>query len=196
MTGKNHVSSNIASGMILGSAGCVLNTYQGPFASIVHCVIDFIYRNLILPQDGLPWFCWVTTSAAMFILGSLLPDTDNEGSSLTPVIRLPFEHRTWTHTMWAVCLLLLPVFWYRVLFWLAFGYFLHLFWDSLSYCGVCYFYPISKYRVYASGAKVKINHPCKVYRVGATSETVLMAVLWTSAIFITGFTAYILLVLK
>jgi membrane-bound metal-dependent hydrolase YbcI (DUF457 family) len=58
----------------------------------------------------------------------------------------------------------------------AFGYFLHVFGDSFSYGGVCWFYPFSRYRVYPSGAMIKRGRHLRCYRVGLPSEGIFVAV--------------------
>ena len=116
----------------------------------------------------------LAVSIGLLFLGSLLPDIDSEKSTLGRYFYLPVRHRTLTHSV----LFLLPfiiggVFWTPFL-WLAFGMFTHLFCDSLSKAGVCWFWPVSKYRRYGSGAFVKREHWLKLYESGHWSEFVVL----------------------
>lgn len=83
---------------------------------------------------------------AFYFLGLLLPDCDSEKSFISHIVRLPFEHRTWTHTVWAVLLFVVAGFFYKPLWGLALGVFVHILMDSLSVLGVCWFYPITAYK--------------------------------------------------
>ena len=118
----------------------------------------------------------ILIAIVLFAFGLLLPDIDQENSLLGRIIYLPIRHRTWTHTIWIVILLSLCMFASPVFFWLAFGYALHIFFDSLSKGGICWFYPISRYRAWASGAQVKKNHFIYFYRTGEASETIVMVI--------------------
>ena len=106
----------------------------------------------------------------MFWMGSLLPDIDSHSSTFGQHVHLPFKHRTWTHSIWACLLLLLPAIytpWFR---WLLLGYVLHLIGDAVSAAGLCFLYPIQKYQEYASGAFVAPGHKLKLYRTNDGSE--------------------------
>lgn len=116
---------------------------------------------------------WIVGLGSMFFgmgFGALLPDMDSKSSLLGRYIHIPLKHRTWTHSIWAL-LLLLPICWLGPLFrciWI--GYVLHLMFDSLSACGVCFFYPFEKYREFPGGAKVKMHHKLKLYHTSQKSE--------------------------
>lgn len=122
--------------------------------------------------------CYSALVLILFYIGTLLPDIDNENSMLGRHFHLPLEHRVWTHAIWIPALLFVGSYYVRALFWLGLGYILHLFWDSFSYCGVCYFYPFSKYRKFGNtGAKVKRKHILKIYRAGKPSEYVVVTII-------------------
>lgn len=94
----------------------------------------------------------------LLLIGSLLPDIDTDRSLLGQYVHLPIEHRTWTHTIWVCFALLCVSFVFKPFIFLFFGYFTHLFMDSLSVGGVCWIYPISNYRRYGNNAKIKYYH--------------------------------------
>ena len=103
----------------------------------------------------------------LFLLGLVLPDCDHDKSLIGRIFYVPLEHRTWTHTLWFVLLFGIIGLFFRPFLWLSFGYFLHLFCDSFSRCGVCWLYPITRYKHYA-GAKIKRGHFLYFYGGGAT----------------------------
>lgn len=115
-----------------------------------------------------------TINVFSFLTGCLLPDCDCEKSTIGRIIYIPVKHRTWTHTVWCLVPLILMGFAVSCFFWLAYGYLLHLFFDSLSKRGVCWFYPISQYKTWSNGAQVKKNHKFYLYRTGKTSEMVTL----------------------
>ena len=96
-------------------------------------------------------------SFMFLLLGLLLPDIDMPNSTLGKHFYLPIEHRTWTHTVWFMALFGIIGYFFHPIMWVAIGIFLHLFCDSFSRCGVCWLYPITKYRHYGN-AKIKNNH--------------------------------------
>lgn len=123
----------------------------------------------------------LAAGGCLFVIGSLLPDIDQKELKWAKRLGLHgfIEHRTWTHSIWpllAMALLswFLPIFW-----WLFAGYAGHLFWDSFSRAGVCWFFPFESYRSYPSGAKVKKGHNHWLYRVGKPSELVVLACIIT-----------------
>lgn len=177
MMGKSHIVVNTCSLIILES-GLLLTQYA------YHGVGSELLKNgaMIVSRFVFPkpiFSMYMLLCLLLFYLGTLLPDIDSKNSLLGRFIYLPVKHKTWTHTIYGPFLIFVGSVWYLMSFWLGLGYILHLFWDSLSYCGVCFFYPFSKYREYNSGAKVKVNHKFKIYRTGKTSEYVVVAVLVT-----------------
>lgn len=128
----------------------------------------------------------ITVCTAFFTLGCLLPDIDQEKSVLGKIFYVPVRHRTWTHTIWMVLLLSVGAIFVPWLWWLTCGCTLHIFFDSLSKGGICWFYPISQYKTWASGAQVKKNHWIYLYRTGETSETIVtMLVVFAGASMLT-----------
>ena len=96
------------------------------------------------------------------------------------VLQLPWtvvffvKHCTWTHTAWALFILFGLSFVSSIFGAMFVGYGLHLLMDSVSWAGICWFYPIQQYRYYPNGAFVAKNHKCKLYHAGAKSEIVFM----------------------
>lgn len=84
--------------------------------------------------------------SALYFLGLLLPDCDNAESFISKIIYIPVGHRTWTHSIWPIlCLFILGIFWHPITG-LAFGMLIHIFFDALSVSGICWLYPLTKYR--------------------------------------------------
>jgi hypothetical protein len=122
--------------------------------------------------SGMAWLPGIP----LYILGSILPDVDNErsvvGRRVRPVSRV-IGHRTWTHSIWPVIVILLLA---RVvpaahaLVWLALGILTHLVCDAISVMGICWFWPYPGYIEYDSGAKVSRSPHPRLYHVGELSE--------------------------
>lgn len=126
-------------------------------------------------------------SVCLFVIGLLLPDVDSPKSTLGRYFCIPIGHRTWTHTVWAIGLVSLLCMISPVFFWLALGYAIHMAWDSVSVCGVCWFYPISRYREYPSGARIKNGHKLKIYRTDSPSERNLIILILVLTAGLSGF---------
>lgn len=177
MTGKSHVACSASSAVMIGSS---LRLVEKKYNLICNDNVVSFIQNAAYPYlsgyHQMLYIIWWVLAGIAFILGTLLPDCDNENSMLGKVIHLPFEHRTWTHTFWFLIPFLVGAFFHPLFFYAGAGYFFHLFFDALSRGGVCWFYPISEYRSYGGGAKVKKKHWCKLYSVGKMSEGVVAAV--------------------
>lgn len=117
---------------------------------------------------------------AGYILGCVLPDCDNPNSMVGRYVCLPVEHRTWTHSVWFLLLFFGFGFLFSPLFGIGLGCMVHLLCDSISKCGVCWFYPMSKYRHYGiSGAKIKKGHFLYLYST-EVGEAVICGILWAA----------------
>lgn len=189
MTGKGH--------MIAGTSLVVIND------SLIRLLSNQIAKLSFVPKSFSLFECyrhiitrvWVPASVTgtwmeksiiavsialyivMFWIGCLLPDIDHPHSTFGQTFHIPIQHRTWTHTIWVVAALAIPAIWIPIFFWLVYAYFLHLCVDAFSRGGVCFFYPISTYLDYPSGAHVKKKHFFKVYRPGQLSEKVVCVIL-------------------
>lgn len=178
MTGKSHLATNISCSVITINSLAFLSVSQmGTISESSVKILDF----MIGKGSGFPIPVWIGLGAIMFLIGSLLPDIDSGESMISKILHfhIPIEHRTWTHSFWAVILLVIATFAFRPCLFLLLGYVLHLFWDSLSSAGVCFFYPIDKYRHYGNNAKVKKGHKLKIYYTGQPSEYVLLGIILT-----------------
>lgn len=176
MMGKNHVTVNVT------AAGAILSVlcYHIEESSFVwvHRVQYSVLEYLIPPEVGLSFsngifyqfFIWFSLAVLCFYIGTLLPDIDSETSAMGKVIHIPLQHRTWTHSIWAVILMLLLSSSVSYARWLMLGYVLHLLGDSFSAAGLCFWYPLEQYIVYDSGAFVAPNHRCKLYHAKKKDE--------------------------
>lgn len=188
MTGKSHLACNISLAVAAGSALRIIEKKYNLIYSdrIVSFIQDTVYPFLT-GRQALPMLLWWVLALGLYIAGSLLPDCDTKTSMLGRFVHLPFEHRTWTHTVWFLLPSIVFMWFFPIGFYLFAGIFLHLLLDAISYGGVCWFYPLSKYREYNGGAKVKAKHWCKIYRTGQTSEAVVDAVFVISAATVLAF---------
>jgi inner membrane protein len=202
MLGKNHIIANLASVAILGTADIALVQQSSKIPMLTPAaakIANYMSADgtMALPLTGLKLSILLTDtpgnicmfwimSFLLFIIGSLLPDIDSPNSLLGRHISINVPHRTWTHAIWGFLVLCVLSVGFRPLAWCALGMFLHLFWDSLSVGGNCWFYPFSKYKDYSSGAHVKRHHWAKLYRVGSISERVIVCVLAVIAMLCIG----------
>lgn len=186
MIGRNHIIAGLSSLACIGigvdvaarQTDGLLGEYIGPSAAN--------FRDSVLTLGGLPAPAVACIGVALFVFGTLLPDIDNEKSLLGRHVHIPVEHRTWTHALWFVLASAMASTAVPLLWWFTAGYAVHLFWDSLSRGGVCWFYPLSNYRRFGGGAKVKNGHVLRLYGVGDGSETVVVA----AAVFVAALLAY------
>lgn len=113
-----------------------------------------------------------------YFIGTLLPDIDNPKSLMGRIIHVPVEHRTWLHAIYLYLIAAVLGWFYPVFSWLFFGVFVHLFWDSPSASGNCWFYKLfSDYRRYPNNIKIKKGHKLKLYHAGEWSEYLLLFII-------------------
>ena len=160
MMGKHHVMVNtgiLGAGLVsLAAAYYSLTPINPrPFVFSVFSVWKGLYFLLLY---------------AVFVIGSLFPDIDSHKSALGRYIYLPVSHRTWTHSFISVLLLFPLLFAGFIGIFFFLGYVLHLLADSVSAGGICWFYPLVRFREYSSGAKVAPGHRIKLYHTGKLSE--------------------------
>lgn len=205
MLGKNHIVAGLASSTILSISISTLSDQPsesslGALAPVASKILGYMTSDgtIVFPKtdfsvsipfiEGTPViffdvYAFAIISFFLFILGSLLPDIDSPNSMLGRYVHVNIQHHTWTHAIWGFLLLCFFGVYYRPLMWCALGVFLHLFWDSFSVGGNCWFYPFSKYIDYPGGAHVKKNHVLKIYRVGELSEDIIIVLLVGIAVF-------------
>lgn len=185
MKGVNHIITGV-SAVIIADTG--LRTFSYTLDSELYNIIaNEMHWHLVADTESQLLYTAITAfvyliNAAMFILGCLLPDCDQENSLMGRMLYVPVAHRTWTHTIWATGFFAVLGIGAACFYWLACGYFLHIFFDSLSKGGICWFYPISRYKKWTSGAQVKKNHKIYLYRTGEMSETILVVITVIAAI--------------
>lgn len=186
MLGNNHLVVNTATTISVSTGLMALSQYSGDnqmligLSPLAHYTIDYVTMN----SYNWHFILYMSVCLILFLLGAYLPDIDSPTSALGRYIPFPVQHRTWTHTIWVIVLLMVLSYFFRPLIWLTWGYFIHVFIDSFSRAGVCWFYPISKYRRYGNGAFVKEKHVFKIYRGGAPSEYVVMTLICVLAVFV------------
>ena len=176
MKGVNHIITNLATALAVDTAIRAVSYAAG--SSFYDNLSQFMHWQFVVNTDSQLVYTAVAAlsfllTLALFVFGSLLPDCDQEKSLMGRIIHIPVQHRTWTHTIWFVALLSVLIIASPCFIWLAYGYTLHIFYDSLSKGGICWFYPISGYKKWTSGAQVKRNHKIYLYRTGEESETIL-----------------------
>lgn len=178
MMSRNHVLAN--AGAVCGLYGLASMALRSESEGL-YALRDGV--RAVLSRFGPPAgpaaaFVWWPGCAILFLIGSTLPDIDSPNSQVSKLLgfSIPIGHRTWTHSIWPCVLLGLLAWKLRPAAWLALGYAGHLFFDSFSVAGVCWFYPISRYITYPGGAFVKKGHVLKFYHAGDASETVFLVV--------------------
>lgn len=178
MLGRSHLLCNVATVGALASCATVIlyKADTNEIAGAIAPAISAISTWLLAGEEvfSLPTFI----SLALMLFGSLLPDIDSRASTLGRFVYLPIDHRTWTHAIYIPVLFCLAGIFWRPLFWLGIGYFLHLFYDNLSVCGICWFYPYPGYVGFDSGARIKRGHWLKLYRTKEASEKVIIVVVY------------------
>lgn len=175
MMGKNHIITNFSNVISLYTG---LKLVEQVYGSQMPFIVSVVRFNEDLLLRGCEVSLWVNLSlgACFLFVGSILPDIDSPNSLLGRYLYLNFfKHRGWLHTIWFILPFFLCGLRFLPLLWLSLGMFLHLFWDNLSYGGICFFRP--NYITYSSGAMVKRGHFLKLYRVGDISETIIVSLI-------------------
>lgn len=164
MMGKNHVA-----------AGAVTIAYAAEAGALLYHVQPNWFAGLSDFSIG-EHAVTVAVGMIFYFIGTILPDIDTPSSLAGRYVYIPVKHHGLTHTIWFLLIFVLCGFAFPEFWFLAAGVFVHLWMDSLSRAGVCWFYPISKYIRYNNGAFVKRHHFVWLYRTNEVSETVFMIV--------------------
>lgn len=188
MMGKSHIAVNtcILTGCLSAAGAAVVSgsAFSDISRSVLYAVAAPRYDPVLSFLDNHAALRLLLMSFC-YILGSLFPDVDNETSIVGRCFRLPFEHRTWTHSIWAILLFgwigMNNVF----TLWFFMGYVLHILMDSLSAGGICFWYPFQRFKKYASGAFVAKGHNMKLYRAGRVSEGLVVTLICGLFLFLT-----------
>lgn len=175
MMGKNHIITNFSNVISLYTGLKLVEQVYGSQMPFIVSVVRF-NEDLLLRGCGVSLWVNLSLGACFLFVGSILPDIDSPNSLLGRYLYLNFfKHRGWLHTIWFILPFFLCGLRFLPLLWLSLGMFLHLFWDNLSYGGICFFRP--NYITYSSGAMVKRGHFLKLYRVGDISETIIVSLI-------------------
>lgn len=174
MMGKRHVivNSAIVTSMYFFceyARNCQFQSVIPP--TIPNQLHQYFYGTM---SDSVLQLPWTVVLFVSMLFGTLLPDIDKKTSMLGRYVHIPVKHRTWTHTAWALFILFGLGLLSSIFGAMFVGYGLHLLIDSVSWAGICWFYPIQQYRYYPNGAFVAKNHKCKLYHAGEKSELVFM----------------------
>ena len=183
MTGKSHLITAASTAVIADTGFKLISDFikkQDLFTACRNYVTCGIAEDISFEGVVMLFIC-----AFLFFIGSVLPDIDSEKSAFGKYARLPVKHRTFTHSVFFITpFLILGIFLWRPLLWLSFGMISHLFCDSFSKAGVCWFWPLSGYKNYDSGAFVKKGYHLKLYGTGEWSEYLWVAVSVVIALFL------------
>ena len=186
MLGRDHLlagAASFAGGSFLRAFLSEMDVAQG---------VDVVLSYLAAPAEALRFWLYSTLTPDavsvmlalfLFLVGCLLPDIDTGTSILGRKVRLPVEHRTWTHALWGpAALFAIAWFFWVPAAWVGLGWLNHLFFDNLSVQGVCWLYPVPGYVEFDSGAKIKRGHWLKLYKTAQASEYVVVAVVCLCAL--------------
>lgn len=175
MMGRNHLIAGTCTLEHVYAAGKLIEKFDFPPLIALRQITESYLgvKELVRTPVLMAVICLLA-----YFIGNLLPDVDNPKSILGKIIHVPVKHRRWFHAIY----LYLPIAALGVVHpafsWLFFGVFVHLFWDSFSAMGNCWFYKLlSDYKEYPSGAQIKKGHRLKLYHAGEWSEYLLVFVI-------------------
>ena len=180
MLGKHHVEVSLSSGLtFLSICGAMLPIQSNPnkwtpVDLSLSGLVDVFFPSYINRHSFMMSVLWLLLLIVSYVFGILLPDIDSPSSMLGRYVHLPFDHRTWTHSLFLYLFLVPAAILFKPAMMVLLGVLMHLFEDASSAQGVCFFYPLEKYREYPSGAKVKKKHKVKLYHAGKPSENWLV----------------------
>lgn len=152
MTGKGHTTygSLMAIDFV---AGYYMAGSKFPPESAVGHIVSFAANAFdpVANFEGIAGYLLAGAAIALYYIGLLLPDIDTTSTISGKLhFKLPFRHRGVTHSIWAICLFLVPSLIWRqawILRYLALGMLCHDFADSFSKSGWVPFYPLGRYMV-------------------------------------------------
>lgn len=166
LRGDSHLNMNVTTGAVVAETCFLILHTESP--EWLKTGIS-AFKDFMLDNGDIPIVFFTAVSILLYLIGGLLPDIDTPYSTLGKIIHIPVEHRTWTHAVWWIAVLCIAGIWWRMLFWLGLGVFVHDLWDSFSASGLNWFYPIKK----------KNKHRIKLYHTGKRSEYIIVGVAWT-----------------
>lgn len=159
MNGRNHLATGAAIGLDMCLGAVLVSSRFPDLSDGLNGALSPFSRY----DTGFGVAAGCAACALCYMFGTVLPDIDNGGIvSKWLHFSLPLAHRGWTHSIWAILLVLFPsVFWQsNVPAWLAaalwpirfvaVGMLAHDLMDALSKSGWCVFYPLGRWRKYES----------------------------------------------
>lgn len=169
MRGNNHIVTGVAAAAVLVDTHLLLQSR--PENTLSYRMSSGIFD--IITDTAIPLWLYFGIGIFLYLLGVLLPDLDSPYSLIGKKLYLPIAHRTWLHSIWFVIPFAVGSIWVRVLFFLALGMFVHLFFDSFSRSGIKWFYPFSWRH------SIKLYHTSQVSEYVCTGITVVLATLYS-----------------
>ncbi len=162
MLGKNH---------LIGGVGCAGLLAGAAVAAWPHVPADAV--QFAAPFSGFAGAAFAAISGVCYMAGTLAADIDNPKSMAGRYFYLPIGHRTFTHSVWPLAILLalscLNAY-TRPLFYFMLGWLSHLLLDSVSACGVAWLWPFYGYRHYGPNVKIARGWHLKLYHSGDSME--------------------------
>ncbi len=175
MKWHQHLVSGVSSGLLLYTG---YHALTGLDVQVAQDVCGMTEQLFVPAHPVLLAACF-----AGYGVGLLVPDLDSETSKMGRKLR-EMEHRTWLHSIYAVLALLVFLFVPQAMALLILGYFVHLFWDSFSKCGIAWFKPESGYRHYGNtGAKIRRGWHLVLYK-NDTQAWILCFILTAVSVFV------------
>lgn len=163
------ISGTFITTTVAAADWCLLHSSN---STTVH--VGEMIKNFFIPDSisGMLWFiAYLAGGVLLLYLGMLLPDCDLQTSTIGRVFYIPARHRTWVHALWIPMIFLGISYWLPIFRILTLGYIEHLWCDSLSVGGICWFYPIG-----SRNGKPK-RHLIGLYNTGEISETIVMVLI-------------------
>lgn len=171
MTGKGHVAhssillADITGAVILGELWITMPKFKIIFDNVLSFVNPLHkYGTTILG------YIMIGVSILCYYFGVLLPDIDQEYSTITSILHFHIKHlrhRGVTHSVWfALIFLIISLIWSDI-FWvfrfISFGIIAHGIADSLSTSGWCPFYPLANYNLLHGKVVCNVNKHVVLY---------------------------------
>lgn len=196
MNGRNHTAAGIAvTGMLAAPAvlDLVSGSEHGLFSGFVSAVAVWAFQDV----KGLPAMAAVgAVSVFLCVLGLLLPDIDQEHSTVSELLRfhIPVAHRGITHSLWVAMLtFLVAALLWRPLVFLVLGILIHDILDWPSKAGWVPFYPLGSYKK-VHGTIFSRRHRFVLYSAADPgTETAFAGFVVLACVLIVAFEAYLAL---
>lgn len=137
---------------------------DGIVQNIILCVERFFLD--MVPEKKIFAFFFAIGMFALYLLGSVWPDTDNPYSGIGKIIYIPlFKHHTWMHAIYIPAAMCAAGMFLKPFLFFGLGMIMHEFFDSFSYNGNMWFYPLPNK-----------HHFLRLYRTSCFSEYVFVAI--------------------